>query len=221
MKILQALADNTNESSLATKLRKKRFSFFLSLFSQVPKPLRLLDVGGTVNFWRQMNFVKDPQVEITLLNLTPGEVSTNDFQVVLGSGCKMNQFKNGEFDIVFSNSVIEHVGDKEAQESMAREITRVGKRYFVQTPNRYFPLEPHFLFPFYQFLPVDWRVWLLQHAPLGWTEKIPDRTVAKRVVESVTLLSKNELCEHFPGAKIYEEKFLGLTKSLIAYDGWS
>lgn len=57
----------------------------------------------------------------------------------------MKQFQDNEFDAVFSNSVIEHVGDYEAQRQMANEIMRVGKRYFVQTPNFYFPIEPHIL----------------------------------------------------------------------------
>jgi 2-polyprenyl-3-methyl-5-hydroxy-6-metoxy-1,4-benzoquinol methylase len=73
----------------------------------------------------------------------------------------MPQFQNDEFDIVFSNSVIEHVGSYEEQNLMASEVRRVGKRYFIQTPNLFFPIEPHFLFPFFQFLPLDYRVTLI------------------------------------------------------------
>jgi hypothetical protein len=103
---------------------------------------------------------------------------------------------------------------------MAEEVRRVGKRYFVQTPNRYFPLEPHFLFPFFQFLPIKVRVWLLQNFKLGWIEKTPDLQKATEIVESIRLLGKREFLSLFPHAHLYEEKVFGMTKSFVAYEGW-
>ncbi len=61
-------------------------------------------------------------------------------------------FGDREFDIAFSNSVIEHV-PPELQAAFAAEVSRVADRYFVQTPNRYFPIEPHYQLPLFQFLP--------------------------------------------------------------------
>jgi hypothetical protein len=104
---------------------------------------------------------------------------------------------------------------------MAREVRRVGKRYFVQTPNRYFPLEPHFLFPLFQFLPLKIRTGLLQNFNLGWFAKEPDVQKARKIVESVRLLNKHEFVAMFPDASIYEEKIFGLTKSFVAYGGWN
>ena len=63
----------------------------------------------------------------------------------------MDFFKDKSFDAVFSNSVIEHVGTFEDQKMMANEVIRVTNFYFIQTPNLYFPIEPHFLVPFFQF----------------------------------------------------------------------
>jgi hypothetical protein len=103
---------------------------------------------------------------------------------------------------------------------MANEVCRVGKCYFVQTPNKYFPLEPHFLFPFFQFLPIRFRAWLLQNFKLGWFTKTPDALEAREVVESIRLLTKKEFKAFFPNASIYEEKVLWMTKSFIAYGGW-
>ena len=65
----------------------------------------------------------------------------------------MPEFTTGEFDVVFSNSVIEHVGDFDDQRRMADEVRRVGRRFFVQTPNRWFPLEVHTRLPFVHWLP--------------------------------------------------------------------
>lgn len=104
---------------------------------------------------------------------------------------------------------------------MAREVKRVGARYFLQTPNRHFPIEPHFLFPYFQFLPVPARVWLLQHFRLGWRSRIRDAGKARASVESVRLLSKAELIALFPDASLFEEKMVGLTKSFVVYAGWS
>ena len=71
----------------------------------------------------------------------------------VGDAVDMPGISDGAFDVVFSNSVIEHVETYENQRRMAAEIRRVGRRYFVQTPNRHFPLEPHFLVPGFQLLP--------------------------------------------------------------------
>jgi 2-polyprenyl-3-methyl-5-hydroxy-6-metoxy-1,4-benzoquinol methylase len=132
----------------------------------------------------------------------------------------MKQFAAQEFDVVFSNSVIEHVGSYEDQRRMAKEIKRVGKRYFVQTPNLYFPIEPHFVFPFFQFLPQSVKVWLISHFALGWYGKVTDIEKANELASEIRLLSKKEFLNLFANAKIVEEKFLGLTKSFIAYEGW-
>ena len=103
---------------------------------------------------------------------------------------------------------------------MAKEVRRVGKRYFVQTPNKYFPLEPHFLFPLFQFLPINIRVLLLQNFRLGWFSKTPDQAKAREIVESIRLLDKREFISLFPNAELYEEKTFGMTKSFVAYGGW-
>ena len=132
----------------------------------------------------------------------------------------MRQFADQEFDVVFSNSVIEHVGDPDAQRQVAGEIKRVGKRYFVQTPNRNFPLEPHFFFPGFQFLPLMTRIWLLQHFNLGWYNKIPDYTAARQEVETIRLLSRREVTQLFPEGTLYNEQFAGLTVSFVIYAGW-
>ena len=73
---------------------------------------------------------------------------------IFADGCRL-PFPDKSFDVVFSNSVIEHLGDPRKHEQYAREIARVGVRYFVQTPNRWFPIEPHLLTPLVHFLPRD------------------------------------------------------------------
>lgn len=155
-----------------------------------------------------------------LLNVSMINVSHTNIRSVIGDARTMPQFEDKEFDIVFSNSVIEHVGDYGQQRQMADEIRRIGKRYFVQTPNRYFPIEPHFLFPFFQFLPLLMKVFLLTHFNLRWFKKTTDKDKAEEVAKSITLLSRREFMSLFPDAKIHKEKFFGLTKSFTVRGGW-
>ncbi len=217
--MFKLVADNRDPNSLATKLRRRRTAFFERLLAPLEKPIRILDVGGTELYWKMIGFVGNDEIFILLLNLETTRTSLPNCTSISGDARHLD-FENNSFDIVFSNSVIEHVGNYEDQVRMAKEVRRVGRHFFVQTPNKYFPVEPHFLFPFFQFLPFELRVWLLRNFRLGWFPKTPNKTSARQIVESIRLLDRREFSELFPGAKIYEEKILGMTKSFIAYGGW-
>ena len=217
--LFKAFADNRDPASLSSRLRRKRLAFFLSLAARLDKPATILDIGGTEDFWRATIVDTERGIQVTLLNLSEQSLSSPNFTSVKGDARGL-QFPDASFDIVFSNSVIEHVGDFEDQRKMAEEVRRVGKRYFVQTPNLYFPIEPHFLFPFFQFMPLVTRAWLLRRFKLGWFDREPDPKRAQAIVESVRLLSKKEMLALFPSSCLFEEKFFGLTKSFVAYSGW-
>lgn len=203
-------------------MRRRRFAFFLSLLESVDRPLRILDVGGTQQFWDIMGRDRLERAHVTLLNLAAPHVSADNFESVAGDARDLGRYEPSSFDVVFSNSVIEHLGpDFADQQRMADEIKRVGKRYFVQTPNRYFPLEPHFLVPGFQFMPLELRVWLVSHFNVGWYRRISDPAKARAEVESISLLAHRDLRRLFPRARIYRERLMGLTKSFVAYDGWA
>lgn len=126
---------------------------FDSLIASVPTPCKILDIGGRSLFWEEVSFftkTKIRDVEITVLNLNPKELKETPAYIKseVGDARNLEQFADNEFDVVFSNSVIEHVGDYQAQREMAKEVIRVGQRYFVQTPNFYFPVEAHVMIPF-------------------------------------------------------------------------
>jgi len=217
--MLKRIADNRDQGSLAVQFRRRRFAFFQALLSHLERPVRILDVGGTETYWKMMELNTGDQVFISLLNLSQNEVSLPNVTSIAGDA-RAIKAKDASFDVVFSNSVIEHVGTYQDQIQMAKEVRRVGKRYFVQTPNKYFPLEPHFLFPLFQFLPINIRVLLLQNFRLGWFSKTPDKAKAREIVESIRLLDKREFISLFPNAELYEEKIFGITKSFVVYGGW-
>lgn len=219
--ILLNQADNARPDSLATRLRKKRFLLFLNLLNSITKnKIEILDIGGTVEFWKNTGLLSEGQmanIHITVLNLKP-QYSEYEFIVtVTGDARDLSIFKDKQFDIIFSNSVIEHLGTYNNQKHMASEVRRVGVRYFIQTPSRYFPIEPHFLFPFFQFLPLACKIFLLRYFNLGWYSKLSEKEKAAEAAKKIRLLSLKELKELFPDSEIYKEKFFGLTKSFIAY----
>lgn len=220
MKPLFRHADNRQPESLANRFRQRRTRFFEALCAPVPRPLRILDVGGVEHFWRFMGLADRTDVDIVLLNRAPQRPTAENISAVVGDARRMSELGDKEFPIVFSNSVIEHVGTWTDQQQMAREVRRVGRRYFVQTPNRYFPVEPHFLVPGFQFLPIPVRVALVRRFPLGYHSALPDREQAREAVEEIRLLSRADLEALFPGANLYRERVLGLTKSFVAYGGW-
>ncbi len=203
-KIFERIADNRIDNSLATRLRRKRFALFVRLISSLPRPLSILDVGGTPLFWQNMRFDEERDVSIVLLNISEDAGSDHpNLTFVTGDARDMRGFKDKEFDVVFSNSVIEHVGSYEYQRQMAQEVMRVGKRYFVQTPNYFFPIEPHFLFPFFQFFPRSLKLFLVRRFDLGWFRGSGHKNLAE--VDSIRLLTAREVGTLFPGGTVYRE----------------
>jgi len=213
------LADTTNKHSLACKFRKKRQAFFEEFMSNFEDFHKILDVGGTQEFWNNANYTKINNAHITLLNLKEIPTNKENFISIVGNATEMKEFQEKEFDVVFSNSVIEHLFTFENQLKMAEEIKRIGKKYFIQTPNKNFPIEPHFIFPFWQYLPEFLKVWLLMNFKIGHCKtKIKDKTEAQLIAREIRLLTKKELLSLFPGCKLYKEKILFFTKSFIVYN---
>lgn len=218
--VIRRIADNSDSRSLATRMRRRRFELFLSLLRTLKGHVEILDIGGTQQFWDLMLGEDQPDIRVTLLNVAHQPLSSPHFVSVVGDARAMPQFAAKFFDVVFSNSVIEHVGDYANQRRMADEVRRIGRRYFVQTPNKRFPIEPHFLVPWFQYLPTGTRAWLLSRFDVGWYRRIPDITAARDEVESIQLLTRKRFMGLFPDARIHEEKLSALTKSFVAIGGW-
>ena len=121
--------------------------------------------------------------------------------------------RDAEFDLVYSNSLIEHVGGHARRCDFASVVHTLASHHWVQTPYRYFPIEPHWLFPGLQFLPQRARAWAIRRWPLSPAWPNPEQ--ALRDVLEVELLSETEMKYYFPGSELLKERVLGLTKSII------
>lgn len=213
--------DPAYNTSINQKFRERRFKFFIELLERVKKtagPIRILDIGGTEIYWTRMNYDGLDKLEVTMLNLKYEEpVKRSNFKGVIGDARDLSQYKEGEFDIVFSNSVIEHLFTRENQQKMANEIRRVGKYYYVQTPNYYFPIEPHWVFPLFQFMPFSWKLYLTVNYNLGHSIATHNKKEATDRINEITLLTEKEMKGFFPDGKVWREYFFGLVKSVTLY----
>lgn len=216
-KFLLNNANPKNKNAIGNAARRKRMQLFENEFSELLKgDVKILDMGGTVNFWKQMGYLNKPNCQITLINLTSEPVNASNVVSLAGDVCNLSNIEDKSFDIVFSNSVIEHVGDFGKQKEMAKEARRIGKHLYLQTPNYWFPMEPHFLTPGFQYLSVPMRAWMIRHFNLGWHQKTKDRDKALSLANSINLLSISEMKQLFPDSKIVLEKWLIFRKSIIA-----
>jgi hypothetical protein len=197
------------------RFRARRMQDFIRSFG-VTSETRILDVGGTPANW----LLSEVHPQVTLLNMPRGqERGEPGFTFVSGDGCQL-PFADQSFEIVFSNSVIEHVGAPSQQRRFADEVRRVGKHYWVQTPNRWFPLEPHLLTPLVHWLPRNiQKIWVTRWTVWDWVERpSPDRRdfYIQHFLDDIRLLSASELAALFPDGETLRERSFGCTKSLIA-----
>lgn len=214
------LIASDNPDSFANKLRSSRFRQFEALASRLPRPIKILDVGGRAAFWENRGWAGRDDIQIFSLNLEPEAARHTNVRSLVGDATNLSEFENGSFDIAFSNSVIEHLFTFENQRRMAAEMQRVGKAFWVQTPNFWFPVEPHFLVPGWQWMPEGVRVSLVRRRKCGWLGPYPEVSEARNAVREIRLLDKAELKAIFPNATLVPERFFGLVKSWTAVGGF-
>jgi hypothetical protein len=220
---LRRLADAGADGSFSNSRRSRRFEAFAQIVDAMPerkdRPVRILDIGGTNSFWEQRGWTERKDVEIVLINLDAERRLYENIEPRAGDATNLSEFADGSFDIVFSNSVIEHLQTYDRQAAMAREVRRLAPRYWVQTPNFWFPVEPHFLTPAWHWLPVKVRVALLQRRRWGWRGPCPDPVEADELVREVRLMRGRELERLFADATLQPERIGPLTKSFVAVRG--
>ena len=190
--------------------RQARAKAFIELM-EIKGGERIIDLGGMPKFWSDIPV----PLHITVLNL-PGsrfevpQGTLHTFEFLEGDACQVTAFEDMSFDLVFSNSVIEHVGPEEKQAEMAREVKRLAPRYWVQTPSIWFPVEAHTNMPFWWF----WPEALKQATIRNWRRKLPAWT---EMVEGTRVLLRSQLQALFPDGRIWTERRLGITKSYVVY----
>jgi hypothetical protein len=224
--IYKRVANYSGGDSIGERCRKKRMKYLLDMIEAEaarPGPVRILDLGGERNYWNILpaGFLQQHRARVTLVNL-PGHnlpVSDEIFEDVQADACDLSMFDSMSYAIVHSNSVIEHVGDWSRMEAFAAEVRRLAPKYFVQTPNFWFPMEPHFMTPFYHWLPEPVRAAIIRNHPLGGWPKARSIGESVAYVQSARLLDRKMFGYLFPDGDVVTERLYGLPKSLIALKG--
>lgn len=203
-------------SFFAKHFRPRRIQALKRLLPQIEQPnTKVLDVGGTARWWAD---VRAKTTHITIVNLDgrhESEVRAAGYNFVCADACHL-PFEDGQFDLVVSNSVIEHVGDASRQALFAAEMRRCGRALYMQTPSRSFPVEPHLIALGLHWLPVAWQRRLIRWFSVwGWVSK-PSQAQVDEFIGSTRLLSGQEVRQFFPDCEMVNEKLLGLTKSFVA-----
>jgi hypothetical protein len=199
------------------RFRQKRFSTFLELLDKTgitDRPIRILDIGGTVSYWRALEPLwQGRQLDITLVNLGVEPSDDGIFHVRSGNACALD-YPDMAFDVVHSNSVIEHVGHWPEMAQMAGEVRRLAPHYYLQTPNFWFPMEPHYRTLFFHWYPESMRAQKLVGKQRGF-RTAPDFDTAMRDIQTAVLLSARQMRVLFPDGALSRERIGPLTKSLI------
>jgi hypothetical protein len=203
-------------AALSNYFRRRRMARFACEYA-VTAETRILDIGGTPECWNLLAI----RPQVVLLNTLRAKPELGGAAGWVAGDGRALPFRDQSFDIVFSNSVIEHVGNAADQRAFAEEVARVGRRYWVQTPNRWFPLEQHLLTPFVHWLPRSWQRRVVPRLNL-WSVLVRvsadrRRFYIEHYLTDVRLLSYSDLRILFPQASVMRERWFGLTKSLIAY----
>jgi len=191
----------------------------LDLIAEIPlfdRPLRVLDLGGEEPYWSDKIALIGRSLEITLVNLYESKPSKLPFIAIKGDARSLAQFPNNSFDIVHSNSVIEHVGSWKDMKAMASEVRRLAPAYFVQTPYFWFPVEPHFRAVGYHWLPEPVRARRLMSRALGFVGKADSFDAAMEAIRASVLLDRPMFADLFPDSDIVFERVFGLRKSMMA-----
>ena len=195
--------------------RRRRVKKFLSILS--PKSGdKIIDLGGEPGFWKHVN----RELDVHCVNLEYPELIDEATKATIrcsvGDCCELSDESDSSYDIVFSNSVIEHVGDIERQAAFAKTAMRLGSKLWIQTPARIFPIEPHWFALFIHWFPkrMQYRLFAfaLRHRLAG--VRLTKEEI-KQQVDDVRLMTKKELRKMFPDCRILTERFFLWPKSYI------
>lgn len=213
--------------SIFTRLSKISRIRKLELFNKLMNPTketRILDVGAEISPNSECNiqFIDcyPWKNNVSAINLSSEHISLikqyyPEVDVRIGDACNL-PWENKHFDIVYSNAVIEHLENFERQKKMATEIMRVGKSWFVTTPNRWYPFEFHMRLPFV--------TWLPRNGYIRFGQVISYHHMKRKYMtgirhDSLRLMTAKDLKHCFPTSRIIKQRVTFMAETLICVGG--
>ena len=205
--------------SLSKRSRGRKLEILRHCFALSPKA-RILDLGGQVDYAQsQLIETHSDRSKVVAVNLRRqhlGEIARVYPEVGTGvADARVLPFGDKSFDLVYSNAVIEHVGGLEDQEAMAREVMRVGRNWFITTPNRWFPFEFHLRLPLVSWLPAPWMLRVAKLCAYDHSR----RRYRSGIRQQIRLLTRREMSTLFPGSRIVPVRITIWPETIIAAGG--
>jgi hypothetical protein len=201
-------------ASIGQRMRSRRWEWFRDQFPEIGS-MSVIDLGGTAEAWLRAP-VRPASVHVVNLEPESANPAAEWIRAEQGDACNLpGHILSGTYDMVFSNSVLEHVGGHVQRMKFAESVHKLASAHWVQTPYRYFPVEPHWLFPGFQFLSLAARAQVSRAWPLAHS-KSASRSDGLEAAMGVELLSRSEMAYYFPSSVIRAERIVGMTKSVIA-----
>lgn len=203
-----------------------RSRMFRSFAAALPRPLRILDLGGTAEMWARWRVGDSDDFRVTLLNhhrhdsTQRSEKVTQGFiQTRRGDALEIGSNVLRDYDVVFSNSMLEHLASPSDQVALANKIEQCGLPYFIQVPNRRSLVDPHFphaLVPFFAMYPRSVQARLLTWSALGSGSRASSMEAARLRLSLYHPLGRSEMQHLFPRATTLYQWTFGLPMSVIA-----
>ena len=184
--------------------------------------VRVLDLGGSTIYWTHdvgTEIIERYNCSVEIVNLDPVYLKPDEGHPRLTHAqgdARRLPYPDLAFDLVHSNSLLEHVGNWSAMRSAAEEIRRLAPAYYVQVPYFWFPYESHFRMLFFHWLPEQIEARLMMRFALGVYGRSETLDVAMDRVQGTKILDRKQMRSLFADAQLLPERVLGLTKSLIA-----
>jgi len=209
-----------------SKAAEGRSALFKSFVSSFTPPVRIIDLGGTVAMWERWGLSTDDDLRIDLANNFSMDTNYRDalsrskiISKVKVDVSDLSAIDYARYDIVFSNSMLEHLSDPEQQRSVARKICESQRPYFIQVPNKYSLVDPHFahpLAPFFAAWPRALQIRALRISGLNGGKRAQSLMQAEERLRYYRPLSVSEMKSFFGDAQILIDKNFGIPMSIIA-----
>ncbi len=217
--------DQSLARALSNRFRMKRDRALRELIERLhihDAAFTILDMGGSVDYWRRVgfDFLRAKRCKITILNISASDLGAGGPKDIIdtevGDATDLSRYADQSFELTHSNSVIEHLGAWDTMSRFAAEAQRVGRAYYLQTPNFWFPVDPHYYaLPFFHWLPRPARAALFRRFSIAQGGRVDTWDAAFAITDASRLLVRPQLQCLFPNCRISSERLLGLTKSLI------
>ena len=203
-----------------------RSTLFKEFLSSIAPPVRIIDLGGTVSMWERWGLSADDRLRIDLANNFSMDVNNKDnlskssnISKVTVDVTTLTTSDYQRYDVIFSNSMLEHLADFEQQRSVAREIVESRRPYFIQVPNKYCLVDPHFahpLAPFYAAWPRSFQTRMLRISGLNGGARARSHAQAEHRLKFYYPLSKSDMSSLFSDAEVLVERNFGMSMSIVA-----